>query len=356
MLPALDTLFSVASKAGVENIVACMPHRGRLSLLTDLLQLPPTALFHKIKGGSEIPDDLGATADVVSHLASSPTLQYDGAAKPIHVALLQNPSHLEAINPVAMGKARAKQFSMIRDAAPDCALGDKVMCVQLHGDAAFTGQGVVMETLGLSNLPHYTTGGSIHIVVNNNIGYTTPASGARSSFYCSDIGKMINAPVLHVNGDYPEDVSRAVQIAFSYRNFFRKDVIIDLMCYRRWGHNELDEPGYTSPNMYKRIRNRDSVPKLYENKLIDEGTITKEEASTHRSSYKQHLEENLKAVDQYMPTADMLEGKWDGIVWPTKVEAIHNPETGVEKEKLLKVGQASVETPSDFVGARMKLG
>lgn len=168
------------ASAGVENIVACMPHRGRLSLLTDLLQLSPTALFHKIKGGSEIPDDLGATADVVSHLASSPTLQYDGASKPIHVSLLQNPSHLgvsarayklalpkqiltkmtcvsvvvvvEAINPVAMGKARAKQFALVRDAALDCALGDKVMCVQLHGDAAFTGQGVVMETLGLSTL------------------------------------------------------------------------------------------------------------------------------------------------------------------------------------------------------------
>ncbi|KAG8904913.1 hypothetical protein FRB99_001011 [Tulasnella sp. 403] len=348
MLPALDVLFAAAAKAGIENIILCMPHRGRLSLLTDLLQYSPTALFHKIKGGSEIPPDLGATGDVISHLASSPTLSYDGAAKPVKVSLLQNPSHLEAVNPVALGKTRAKQFALIRDSSPECALGDKVMCVQLHGDAAFTGQGVVMETLGLSNLPHFTTGGSVHIVVNNNIGYTTPASGSRSSFYCSDIGKMINAPVLHVNGDYPEDVARAVEVAFNYRNFFRKDIIIDLMCYRQWGHNELDEPSYTSPAMYKLIRNRASVPKMYEEKLVNEGTMTKEEATTRRAAYKSHLEDCLKAVDGYEPEADMLQRQWQGIVWPTSNEAQHNPETGVERERLLTVGKASVATPEDF--------
>ncbi|TFY80498.1 hypothetical protein EWM64_g3510, partial [Hericium alpestre] len=265
MIPALDTLFRVSAQAGVRHIVMGMPHRGRLNLLTGLLGYSSAALFHKIKGGSEIPEELGAGGDVISHLFASPSLEY-GGAEPIKISLLPNPSHLEAVNPVALGKTRAKQYSLLKVSPDDCMLGDKAMCVQLHGDASFTGQGVVMEGLGLSNLPHFTSGGSVHIVVN--IGYTTPASSARSSLYCSDIGKMINAPVLHVNGDYPEDVARAVEIAFKYRNYFRKDVIIDLLVYRRWGHNELDEPAFTQPLMYDAIRSRKSVPTLYEETLI----------------------------------------------------------------------------------------
>ncbi|KAG9009165.1 hypothetical protein FRB90_008510, partial [Tulasnella sp. 427] len=346
MLPALDSLFRTCADAGVSSIILCMPHRGRLSLLTDLLQFNPTALFHKIKGGNEIPEGIGATGDVISHLAASPILKYGD--KQVKVSLLQNPSHLEAVNPVALGKTRAKQYSMIRDSSPDCALGDKVMCVQLHGDAAFTGQGVVMETLGLSNLPHYTTGGSIHIVVNNNIGYTTPASGARSSFYCSDIGKMVNAPVLHVNGDYPEDVARAVNIAFAYRNFFRKDIIIDLMCYRQWGHNELDEPSYTSPKMYKHIRSRPSVPKMYEEKLINEGSLSVEDAKTQRTAYKSHLESCLQAVESYSPPPVQHDKQWKNVAWPASTQANGNPETGVEPMTLTKIGKSSVEVPNDF--------
>lgn len=180
-----------------------MPHRGRLNLLTDLLQYSPTALFHKIKGRSEFPEELGVSGDVLSHLATSLNLDY-GHAKPVQVTMLHNPSHLEAVNPVAMGKARAKQMQMMESEGADCQLGDRVMCIQMHGDAAFTGQGIVMETLGLSALPHFTCGGSVHVVVNNQIGYTTPAMNARSSVYASDIGKMINAPIIHVNGDYPE--------------------------------------------------------------------------------------------------------------------------------------------------------
>ncbi|KAI5119142.1 hypothetical protein M0805_005221 [Coniferiporia weirii] len=270
MLPALDTLFSVASAAGIEHIILAMPHRGRLNLLTDLLEMSPSKLFHKVKGGSEIPEELGYSGDVISHLVASPTLRYGSPALPLKVSLLPNPSHLEAADPVALGKTRAKQFALIKEADPECKLGDKVMCVQLHGDASFTGQGVVMESLGLSNLPHFTSGGSVHLVVNNNIGYTTPASSARSSLYCSDIGKMINAPVLHVNGDHPEDVSRALDTAFQYRNAFRKDIVVDLLVYRRWGHNELDEPAFTQPLMYQNIRTRKSVPTLYEDKLLFE--------------------------------------------------------------------------------------
>ncbi|KAH7929958.1 2-oxoglutarate dehydrogenase, E1 component [Leucogyrophana mollusca] len=348
MLPALDALFSVSSQAGIQHIILAMPHRGRLNLLTDLLGYSPTALFHKIKGGAEIPEELGVSGDVISHLVASPTLQYSGATDPIKVSLQPNPSHLEAVNPVALGKARAKQFTLLKTSSEDCKLGDKVMCVQLHGDASFTGQGVVMETLGLSNLPRFTTGGSVHIVVNNSIGYTTPSSGARSSLYCSDIAKMINCPVLHVNGDYPEDVVRAVEIAFKYRHYFRKDIVIDLIVYRRWGHNELDEPAYTQPLMYQKIRSRRSVPNLYEDKLIRDLVVTQESASTLRSSYKAHLEDQLAQVSSYKPFASMLDDQWAGMVWPASAEAVRNPDTGVDREALVKIGNASVTVPSDF--------
>ncbi|KAI0786303.1 dehydrogenase E1 and transketolase domain-containing protein 1 [Abortiporus biennis] len=351
MLPALDALFRVAAEAGVEHVLLGMPHRGRLNLLTGLLQYPPQALFHKIKGGFEVPEELGASGDVISHLVSSPYLKYEGASQPIKVSLLPNPSHLEAVNPVALGKTRAKQFSLLKTLSIDpseCFPGDKVMCVQLHGDSSFTGQGVVMEGLSLSNLPHYTVGGSVHIVVNNSIGYTTPASGSRSSLYCSDIGKMINAPVLHVNGDYPEDVARAIDVAFKYRNYFRKDVIIDLIVYRRWGHNELDEPAFTQPLMYEKIRSRRSVPSLYEEQLINEDILTPESASSLRSSYKTYLNEELSKAESYTPKPCMLEKQWKGLVWPASSDAIRDPETGIDNSVLKNVGKASTTVPEGF--------
>ncbi|KAG2008244.1 dehydrogenase E1 and transketolase domain-containing protein 1 [Coprinopsis cinerea AmutBmut pab1-1] len=349
MLPALDVLFSSAASSGVRHTVLAMPHRGRLNLLTDLLQYPPSALFHKIKGGSELPEEYGAEGDVLSHLVSSPTLSY-GSGASIKVSLQPNPSHLEAVNPVAIGKTRAKQYSLLKTSPADCKLGDRVMCVQLHGDASFIGQGVIMETLGMSNLPHYTSGGSVHLVVDNNIGYTTPASGARSSMYCSDIGKMINAPVLHVNGDYPEDVARAMEIAFRYRDYFRKDIIVDLLVYRRWGHNELDLPGITSPLMYEKIAARKSVPQLYEEKLLDEGVLTADDVTRVRGNWKSHLEAELAKVSSsftpwYPPT---LDGSWKDMVWPTSKEAQHNPDTGVGRSVLEKVGRASVKVPEGF--------
>ncbi|KAJ1311752.1 hypothetical protein OPQ81_010222 [Rhizoctonia solani] len=349
MLSAMDSLFHSASQNGVSNVVLCMPHRGRLSLLTDLLEYSPAAMFHKIRGGSEVPESLGATGDVISHLVACPTLKYPDGTTPVHVTMLQNPSHLEAVNPVAMGQARAKQYSLIKESGNDCMLGDKVMCVQLHGDAAFTGQGVIMEGLGLSNLPHYTSGGSVHLVVNNNIGYTTPAANARSTLYCSDIGKMINAPVLHVNGDHPEDVYRALKIAFEYRNFFRKDVIVDLITHRAGGHNELDEPAFTQPQMYHKIRTRQSVPQIYEQKLIGEGLLSQEKAAASRAAYKQHLEKELTKADGYQPQADMLGGKWSGMVWPgDSANANHNPKTGVDVKTLVEVGKTSVAVPVGF--------
>ncbi|KAL5522783.1 hypothetical protein ACEPAG_8801 [Sanghuangporus baumii] len=348
MLPALDALFSVASKSGIEHIVMAMPHRGRLNLITDLLRFPPAALFHKINGGSELPEEFGYSGDVISHLVTSPILTYGDPTRELKVSLLPNPSHLEAVDPVVLGKTRGKQFSLIREADPECKLGDKVMCVQLHGDASFTGQGVVMESLGLSNLPHFTSGGSVHLVVNNNIGYTTPASSARSSLYCSDVGKMINAPVLHVNGDHPEDVARALDTAFQYRNAFRKDIIIDLLVYRRWGHNELDEPAFTQPLMYQTIRSRKSVPTLYEDKLLNEEVISQEDISKLRSSYKAYLDSELQKAESFNPVISSCRGKWKDMVLPIINEAVHDPETGVASEKLKDIGRASVQIPESF--------
>ncbi|KAF8066054.1 Transketolase, pyrimidine binding domain-containing protein [Lyophyllum atratum] len=361
MIPALDSLFSSASNGGIQHIILGMPHRGRLNLLTDLLQYSPTALFNKIKGGFEIPEELGAEGDVLSHLVASPTLNY-GTANPLKVSLLPNPSHLEAVNPVALGKTRAKQYSLLKTFPEDCELGDRVMCVQLHGNASFTGQGVIMEGLGLSNLPHFTSEGTVHLVIDNNIGYTTPASNTWSSLYCSDVGKMINAPVLHVNGDYPEgttfapssdelhgyaDVVRAMDIAFQYRKYFRKDIIVDLLVYRRC-HNELDLPGITSPLMYEHISARRSVPQIYEEKLKAEEILTENDITDVRTAYKSHLDTELSKVSSFVPQASMLEDQWKGIVWPKSKEAEFDPETGVDQETLVKVGRASVAVPDGF--------
>ncbi|KAJ7189836.1 Transketolase, pyrimidine binding domain-containing protein [Mycena pura] len=345
MLPALDSLFSAAAHAGISSIVLGMPHRGRLNLLTDLLQYSPTALFHKIKGGAEVPQNLGAEGDVLSHLAVSPNLQYDGASNPIQVSLLPNPSHLEAINPIAMGKTRAKQYSLLKTSPTDCTLGDKVMCVQVHGDASFAGQGVVMECLGLSNLPHFTSGGSVHLVVD--IGYTTPATGARSSVYCSDIAKMIGAPVLHCNGDQPEDVVRVMELAFQYRSYFRKDIIVDLLVYRRC-HNELDLPNLTSPLMYEKISSRRSVPQLYEERLMAEGVLDPNKIASIRSAYKSEFEAALSRVPSHVPSAVMLEKQWSTMVWPASPSADRTPETGVPQEMLKTVARASVTIPDGF--------
>ncbi|KAJ3115300.1 putative 2-oxoglutarate dehydrogenase E1 component DHKTD1, mitochondrial [Phlyctochytrium bullatum] len=343
MMVALDSLFAEASAGGIHDVILGMPHRGRLNLLTDLLQFNPTALFHKVKGNSEFPANIPGTGDVLSHVATSVDLNYANTGRPIHVSLLHNPSHLEAVNPVAVGKARARQMYLYESGEniDNCFIGDRVMCVQLHGDSAFTGQGVVMETLGLSNLPHFTAGGSVHIIVNNQIGYTTPAMNARSTVYTSDIGKMINAPVIHVNADYPEDVSYAVQVALAYRQRFRKDVIIDLIAYRRMGHNELDEPSFTQPLMYKTIRSRRTVPVLFEERLKKDGVVTQEEIDTLRKSYFEKLDKHLEESYTYQPVADTMKGKWSKMVLPT--EAVVKLDTGVKLETLKEVGVKSVD-------------
>ncbi|KAI8614955.1 dehydrogenase E1 and transketolase domain-containing protein 1 [Chytriomyces sp. MP71] len=346
MMIVMDELFRASSAANVRDVVIGMPHRGRLNLLTDLLKYSPVTLFNKIKGNSEFPEDVPGAGDVLSHVSQSVDLEYSGAQNAVHVSLLHNPSHLEAINPVATGKARAKQFDLLEQmtksstASPECDIGDKVLCVQLHGDSAFAGQGVVMETLAMSNLPHYTCGGSIHVIVNNQIGYTTQAQNARSTIYSSDVGKIIDAPVIHVNADFPEDVAVATKIAFEYRNKFRKDVIIDLIAYRRMGHNELDEPAFTQPVMYKHIRGRRSVPKLFEQKLLDEGITSQQEIDEIRESYTTFLDKQLEESYSHKPEADTLKGKWSEMTI-SKAD-VTKIDTGVDVETLKKVGIASV--------------
>ncbi|KAJ2760228.1 hypothetical protein IWQ56_005537, partial [Coemansia nantahalensis] len=268
----------------------------------------------------------------------------DGALK---VTMLPNPSHLEAVNPVVSGYGRARQMYLYdHNTDPACALGDRLVGVQLHGDAAFTGQGVVMETLGLSNLPHFSLGGTVHIIVNNQIGFTTPMTNARSTLYTSDVGKMVNTPVIHVNGDYPDEVARAMRVAFEYRRRFRKDVVIDLITFRRWGHNELDEPSLTQPRMYDIIRARESIPQLYERRMLADNVLSEAEARDARAAFAGYLEDELAASKDYDPQAPQLKGKWAGMVVAT--EAAAHVDTGVALDTLRAVGERSVAVGDGF--------
>eukprot|EP00835_Amoeboradix_gromovi_P003247 NODE_207_length_14754_cov_0.677994.p2 type:complete len:927 gc:universal NODE_207_length_14754_cov_0.677994:611-3391(+) len=340
-LVSLDYLFESACNTDVKEIVLCTAHRGRLNMLADLLNYPLDALFNKIKGNPEFPEKYKGyyLGDVISHLSIDAELKYHN--KTINVSLLNNPSHLEAVNPVALGRTRARQIQMYEsNSEPDCRLGDKAMCVQVHGDAAFSGQGIIMESLGLSNLPHFSSGGSIHIIVNNQIGYTTQAANYRSSLYASDVGKMISCPVIHVNGDYPEDVALATRIAYEYRNKFRKDCILDIISYRYQGHNELDDPSFTQPSMYNRIRNRKSPPAVYrETNKIDNMVIKQ-----HSDEFNNKLQSAFEISSAYKPSFSISDYKWDSMSVPSS--NIISPKTGVKIETLRLVGLNSVECPS----------
>nr|XP_054291996.1 2-oxoadipate dehydrogenase complex component E1 isoform X2 [Pongo pygmaeus] len=309
------------------------------------LMLESQLMFRKMRGLSEFPENFSATGDVLSHLTSSVDLDF-GAHHPLHVTMLPNPSHLEAVNPVAVGKTRGRQQSrQDGDYSPDNSAqpGDRVICLQVHGDASFCGQGIVPETFTLSNLPHFRIGGSVHLIVNNQLGYTTPAERGRSSLYCSDIGKLVGCAIIHVNGDSPEEVVRATRLAFEYQRQFRKDVIIDLLCYRQWGHNELDEPFFTNPIMYKIIRARKSIPDTYAEHLIAGGLMTQEEVSEIKSSYYAKLNDHLNNMAHYSPPAQNLQAHWQGLAQPEA--RITTWSTGVPLDLLRFVGVKSVEVP-----------
>ncbi|KXS18095.1 2-oxoglutarate dehydrogenase, E1 component [Gonapodya prolifera JEL478] len=350
MMLTLDTLFEEMANSSVATTIIGMPHRGRLNLLTGLLKVPPRLLFHKVRGNAEFPED-GSVAshiigDVISHLATSVELEYGKGT--VRASLLHNPSHLEAVNPVAMGKARSKQLDLSKTSSNPCYLGDMVSSIIIHGDSAFAGQGIVMESLGLSALPHFTSGGSVHVIVNNQIGYTTEAENARSTVHASDVAKGVLAPIVHVNGDSPEDVVRATKLVWMYRDTFRKDAILDLITYRRWGHNEMDEPSFTQPLMYNKIRSRPSVAALYESHLTAShpDIVPAGASSALREEYTAFLDSEDKESSSFVPAADHLEGKWAGIVSASKWET--NVDTSFPLESLKAIGIGSVAVPSDF--------
>ncbi|XP_005993894.1 2-oxoadipate dehydrogenase complex component E1 isoform X2 [Latimeria chalumnae] len=341
-------LFRIAAYSGVTDVILGMPHRGRLNLLVGLLQFPPELMFRKMRGLSELPESSSATGDVLSHLTASVDLDF-GSAQPLHVTMLPNPSHLEAISPVTVGKTRGRQQSHregdYSQGDSSAQPGDRVLCLQVHGDGSFSGQGIVPENFTLSNLPHYRVGGSIHLIVNNQLGYTTPAERGRSSFYCSDIGKIVNCAIIHVNGDDPEEVLRATRLAVEYQRRFRKDVIVDLLCYRQWGHNELDEPSFTNPVMYKIIRSRKSIPDLYSDGLIAEGLMTEQEVSEIKTSWYSKLNNHLSDMTLYSPPSTNLQAHWSELVEPSA--RITTWDTGMPVDLLKFVGAKSVEVPEE---------
>src|SRR5512138_2614184 len=283
LIPALEQIIKRGGNLGVKEIVLGMPHRGRLNVLTQVMGKAHRALFHEFKGGSANPEDVEGSGDVKYHLGASSDREFDG--NKIHLSLTANPSHLEIVDPVVLGKVRAKQDQ--HGDPPDMRIS--VMPLLMHGDAAFAGQGVVAECFSLSDLKGYRTGGSVHFIVNNQIGFTTYPRYSRSSPYPSDVAKMIDAPIFHVNGDDPEAVVFAAKVAIEFRQKFHKPVVIDMWCYRRHGHNEGDEPGFTQPLMYKEIEQHKPVSELYSQRLIEEGKITAEDVAQMRAEVVDRL-------------------------------------------------------------------
>ena len=288
LIPAIEAVIKRGGQLGIEEIVLGMAHRGRLNMLCNVMGKPYRAVFSEFQGASANPEDVQGSGDVKYHLGSSSDREFDG--NKVHLSLTANPSHLEAVNPVVLGKARAK----IGQRGPNSS--DKVLSLLLHGDAAFAGQGIVAECFGLSELKGYRTGGTVHFVHNNQIGFTTAPKYSRSSPYPSDTAKMVQAPILHVNGDDPEAVVHAAKIATEFRQQFQVDVVVDMFCYRRHGHNEGDEPAFTQPLMYKTIREHPTTKKIYAQQLIDEGAITRDEYEAMEAKYRALLDTEFEAA------------------------------------------------------------
>lgn len=351
LLPALEQIIKRGGQLGLKEIVLGMAHRGRLNVLSQVMGKPLRAIFHEFKGGSFTPDDVEGSGDVKYHLGASSDREFDG--NNVHLSLTANPSHLEIVNPVVLGKARAKQdqHSTIDGKWVETNEVDrsKVMPLLLHGDAAFAGQGVVAECFGLSALRGHRTGGSIHVIINNQIGFTTNPRFSRSSPYPSDVAKMIEAPIFHVNGDDPEAVVFAAKIATEFRQAFGKPVVIDMFCYRRFGHNEGDEPAFTQPIMYAKIRQHPTTLQIYADKLIAEGMITAEELDQMRANLRASIEEEFEAGQAYMPNkADWLDGRWTGFKQAVDFDDPRRGQTGIDMDRLKDLGTKLATVPDDF--------
>ena len=289
LIPALEQIIKIGGQSKIKEVKIGMSHRGRLNVLANVLQKSYKRIFNEFAGEMDGSED--GAGDVKYHLGASSDREFDG--NPVHVSLTDNPSHLEAVNPVVLGQTRAKQF-FHQDKQRN-----KVIPILIHGDAAFAGQGIVAECFAMSGLPGHNTGGTIHIIVNNQIGFTTSPRFARSSPYPSDVGKMVDAPIIHVNGDDPEAVVYATRIATEFRLKFNRDVVIDLICYRRFGHNEGDEPSFTQPLMYKKIRSHPSTIKIYGEKLVNEGLFTKQDLDQQIIDFKNLLDDQFKNAKDY---------------------------------------------------------
>jgi len=341
MVPALEQIIKRGGQLGIKEIVIGMAHRGRLNVLANVMGKPHRAIFNEFKGGSFKPDDVEGSGDVKYHLGASSDRAFDG--NNVHLSLTANPSHLEIVDPVVLGKVRAKQDQH------GCKPGERtpVLPLLIHGDAAFAGQGVVAECFGLSGLKGHRTGGSIHFIINNQIGFTTNPRYSRSSPYCSDVAKMVEAPIFHVNGDDPEAVVHVAKIATEFRQRFQKPVVIDMFCYRRYGHNESDEPAFTQPIMYRAIRAHPTVVAIYSKRLIEEKVVTAEEVEAMQAGFRAHLEQELAAADSYRPNkADWLDGRWADIGFAD--DEARRGVTGVELDTLVELGRRITSIPQDF--------
>ena len=339
LIPAMEAIIKRGGHLGVKEIVLGMPHRGRLNVLTNVMLKPFRAIFNEFHGGSANPEDVQGSGDVKYHLGTSADRDFDGNV--VHLSLTANPSHLEAVDPVVLGKARAKQ------AQHGDADRTQVLSLLLHGDAAFAGQGVIAECFGLSQLKGYRTGGTVHFIVNNQIGFTTSPKFSRSSPYPSDSAKMVQAPIFHVNGDDPEAVVHIAKIATEFRQQFRKDVVIDMFCYRRHGHNESDEPAFTQPIMYRTIAQHPTTRALYAQRLVAEGLVTEDEVARMTADFEARLEEEFSVADSYRPNkADWLEGRWRGL--QTAKGRVRRGRTGVKLETLRQIGGALTRVPEGF--------
>ncbi|KAA0912449.1 2-oxoglutarate dehydrogenase E1 component [Aquicoccus porphyridii] len=340
LIPAMEQIIKRGGSLGVKDIVIGMPHRGRLSVLANVMAKPYRAIFNEFQGGSFKPDEVDGSGDVKYHLGASSDREFDGNT--VHLSLTANPSHLEAVNPVVIGKVRAKQ-DQLNDSERT-----SVIPILLHGDAAFAGQGVVAECFGLSGLKGHKTGGTIHIVVNNQIGFTTAPHLSRSSPYPTDIALMVEAPIFHVNGDDPEAVVHAAKVATEFRQKFHKDVVIDMFCYRRFGHNEGDEPMFTNPVMYKRIKTHKTTLSLYTDRLVRDGLIPEGEIEDMKAAFQAHLNDEFEAGKDYKPNkADWLDGRWSHLD-KRDAEEYQRGETAIKPETLEEVGRALTRAPEGF--------
>ncbi len=341
MVPALEQIIKRGGQLGVKEIIIGMAHRGRLNVLANVMAKPHRAIFNEFKGGSFKPDDVEGSGDVKYHLGASSDRIFDG--NNVHLSLTANPSHLEIVDPVVLGKTRAKQDQHACDPEErNC-----VLPLLIHGDAAFAGQGVVAECFGLSGLKGHRTGGSLHFIINNQIGFTTNPRFSRSSPYCTDVAKMVEAPIFHVNGDDPESVVHVAKIATEFRQKFQKPVVIDMVCYRRYGHNEADEPMFTQPRMYRVIKKHTPVATKYGERLVAEQVLSQQQVDEMRSGFRAHLESEFTAADHYKPNkADWLDGRWSSIGFAE--DEARRGNTGVELNTLRDIGRRLTKIPGDF--------